>query len=61
MLCKPVTSFQNTKFALAAVVAQVEAPWHVLDHGIVQLGGSELSVADAGQSEALCTGVQRAR
>ena len=61
MLGKPVTSFQNTKFALAAVVAQVEATWHVLDHGTVQLGGGERSAADAGQSEALLHRVQRAR
>ena len=55
---KPVASFQNTKFELAAVAAEVEAAQAVLDRGVLDLIDGELTVADAAKVKLFCTEVQ---
>lgn len=54
----PVASFQNTKFELAAMSAEVEAAQMMLDRGIVELVAGELSGADAARVKLFCTEMQ---
>ncbi|WP_309050476.1 acyl-CoA dehydrogenase family protein [Streptomyces sp.] len=53
-----VASFQNTKFELAAVAAEVEAAQAVVDRAVLELVDSRLSGADAAKVKLFCTEVQ---
>ncbi|MFI9833161.1 acyl-CoA dehydrogenase family protein [Streptomyces sp. NPDC051913] len=55
---KPVASFQNTKFELAAVSAEVEAAQALLDRAVLELVAGELSGADAARVKLFCTETQ---
>jgi acyl-CoA dehydrogenase len=54
----PVSSFQNTKFELAAVATEVEAAQVMLDHAVLELVDGRLSGADAAKVKLFCTEVQ---
>ncbi|MFC1440533.1 acyl-CoA dehydrogenase family protein [Streptacidiphilus sp. N1-10] len=54
----PLSSFQNTKFELAAVAAEVEAAQAVLDRAVLELVDGRLSGADAAKVKLFCTEVQ---
>ncbi|MDX3113585.1 acyl-CoA dehydrogenase family protein [Streptomyces scabiei] len=54
----PVASFQNTKFELAAVEAEIEAAQAVLDRAVLELVDGRLSGADAAKVKLFCTEVQ---
>jgi len=54
----PVSSFQNTKFELAAVAADVEAAQAMLDRAVLELVDGRLSGADAAKVKLFCTEVQ---
>ncbi len=54
----PVGSFQNTKFELAAVAAEVEAAQAVLDRAVRELVEGRLSGADAAKVKLFCTEMQ---
>ena len=54
----PVAAFQNTKFELAAMDADVEAAQAVLDRAVGELVRGELSGADAARVKLFCTEVQ---
>lgn len=54
----PVASFQNTKFELAAVAAEIEAAQMMLDRAVLELIDGELSGADAAKVKLFCTEVQ---
>jgi acyl-CoA dehydrogenase len=53
-----VASFQNTKFELAAMAAELEAAQAVLDRAILELVDGRLSGADAAKVKLFCTEVQ---
>ncbi|MFJ8194005.1 acyl-CoA dehydrogenase family protein [Streptomyces sp. NPDC096094] len=53
-----VASFQNTKFELAAVAAEVEAAQAVVDRAVLELVDGRLSGADAAKVKLFCTEVQ---
>jgi acyl-CoA dehydrogenase len=53
-----VSSFQNTKFELAAIAAEIEAGQALLDRAIVALVDSQLSNADAAITKLFCTEMQ---
>ncbi|WP_433761377.1 acyl-CoA dehydrogenase family protein [Nocardia sp. CA-135398] len=55
---KPVAHFQNTKFELAAVAAEVEAAQTMLDAAITALVAGELSPVDAAKTKLFCTEMQ---
>ncbi|MEV7886704.1 acyl-CoA dehydrogenase family protein [Streptomyces sp. NPDC002817] len=55
---KPVASFQNTKFELAAVSAEIEAAQAMLDRAVLGLVAGELSGADAARVKLFCTEMQ---
>ncbi|MFI6405861.1 acyl-CoA dehydrogenase family protein [Streptomyces sp. NPDC050548] len=55
---KPVASFQNTKFELAAVAAEIEAAQAMLDRAVLELVGGELSGPDAAKVKLFCTEMQ---
>jgi acyl-CoA dehydrogenase len=55
---KPVASFQNTKFELAAVSAEIEAAQTMLDRAVLELVAGELSGADAARVKLFCTETQ---
>jgi acyl-CoA dehydrogenase len=55
---KPVSEFQNTKFELASVAADVEAAQALLDRGINALVAGNLSTADAAVVKLFCTETQ---
>jgi acyl-CoA dehydrogenase len=55
---KPVSSFQNTKFELAAVAAELEAAQAVLDRAICHHVRGELSGVDAAKVKLFCTELQ---
>lgn len=55
---KPVASFQNTKFELAAVSAEIEAAQAMLDRAVLELVAGELSGADAARVKLFCTEMQ---
>ena len=54
----PVASFQNTKFELAAVSAEIEAGQTMLDRAVRDLIDGELSGPDAARVKLFCTEVQ---
>ena len=54
---RPVADFQNTKFALAACVTEVEAAQTMADRGLDLDDSGELSVADAARIKLFCTEV----
>ncbi|WP_405182956.1 acyl-CoA dehydrogenase family protein [Nocardia sp. NBC_01377] len=54
----PVSSFQNTKFELAAMSAEVEAAQTMIDRAVADLVDGELSGADAARTKLFCTEVQ---
>ncbi|MFI7188234.1 acyl-CoA dehydrogenase family protein [Nocardia nova] len=54
----PVASFQNTKFELAAMSAEIEAAQTMLDRAVADLVDGELSGADAARVKLFCTEVQ---
>jgi acyl-CoA dehydrogenase len=51
----PVASFQNTKFELAAVAAEIEAGQAMLDRAVLEHVRGELSGADAAKVKLFCT------
>jgi acyl-CoA dehydrogenase len=53
-----VASFQNTKFEIAAMVAELEAAQAMLDRAILELVDGTLSGADAAKVKLFCTEVQ---
>lgn len=53
-----VASFQNTKFELAAVAAEIEAAQTMLDRAVLDLVDVELSGADAAKVKLFCTEMQ---
>ncbi|MGW1717753.1 acyl-CoA dehydrogenase family protein [Streptomyces sp. NPDC002156] len=55
---KPVADFQNTKFELAAVAAELEAAQMMLDRAVLELVDDELSGADAAKVKLFCTEMQ---
>ncbi|MFD9503007.1 acyl-CoA dehydrogenase family protein [Streptomyces sp. NPDC060035] len=52
---KPVAHFQNTKFELAAMSAELEAAQALLDASITALVEGELSGVDAARTKLFCT------
>jgi acyl-CoA dehydrogenase len=54
----PVASFQNTKFELAAMSAEIEAGQAMVDRAVTELVAGELSVADAARTKLFCTEMQ---
>ncbi len=54
-----VSSFQNTKFELAACSAEVEAAQTMVDRAIMLLVDGELSGADSARTKLFCTEVQQ--
>jgi acyl-CoA dehydrogenase len=54
----PLSSFQNTKFELAAVATEIEAAQALLDRGIRDLAEKRLSPPDAAVIKLFCTEVQ---
>ncbi|MBA2947861.1 acyl-CoA dehydrogenase family protein [Streptomyces himalayensis] len=55
---KELSSFQNTKFELAAVAAEVEAAQAMLDRAVRELVEGRLSGADAAKVKLFCTEMQ---
>jgi len=55
---KTVASFQNTKFELAAVSAEIEAAQAMLDRAVLELVAGELSGPDAAKVKLFCTEMQ---
>lgn len=54
----PVASFQNTKFELAAISAEVEAAQAMVDRAVLDLVDGELSGADAARVKLFATETQ---
>jgi acyl-CoA dehydrogenase len=54
----PVAAFQNTKFELAAMAAELEAAQAMLDRAILELVDGTLSGADAAKVKLFCTETQ---
>jgi acyl-CoA dehydrogenase len=54
---KPVASFQNTKFELAACKAEVDAAQAVADRALEALDAGELTPAEAASAKVFCTEV----
>jgi alkylation response protein AidB-like acyl-CoA dehydrogenase len=55
---KPVSSFQNTKFELAACVSETEAGRAMVDHALLAHDAGELSAVDAAKLKIFCTELQ---
>lgn len=55
---RTVSSFQNTKFELAAVAADIEAGQAMLDRAVLSLVDGDLSGADAARVKLFCTEMQ---
>jgi acyl-CoA dehydrogenase len=55
---QPLSTFQNTKFELAAVAAEVEAGQALFDRALLALVAGELSGADAAIAKLFCTEMQ---
>jgi acyl-CoA dehydrogenase len=55
---KPVSDFQNTKFELASVVADVEAAEATLDRAVIELVKGDLDPVDAAKVKLFCTEIQ---
>jgi acyl-CoA dehydrogenase len=53
-----VASFQNTKFELAAMAAEIEAGQAMLDRAVLELVDRDLSGADAAKVKLFCTEMQ---
>jgi len=51
----PIASFQNTKFELAAMAAEIEAAQAMLDRAVLDLVDGRLSGADAAKVKLFCT------
>jgi acyl-CoA dehydrogenase len=54
----PVASFQNTKFELASMAAEIEAAQAMVDRAVTELVAGELSTADAAKAKLFCTEMQ---
>jgi acyl-CoA dehydrogenase len=54
----PVAAFQNTKFELAAMAAELEAAQAMLDRAVLELVDGRLSGADAAKVKLFCTETQ---
>lgn len=54
----PVSSFQNTKFVLAGLSAQVEAGRHLIDRAVEELDERRLTPADAARVKLFTTELQ---
>jgi acyl-CoA dehydrogenase len=54
----PVAAFQNTKFELAAMAAELEAAQAMLDRAVLELVAGDLSGADAAKVKLFCTETQ---
>jgi acyl-CoA dehydrogenase len=54
----PVASFQNTKFELAAMAAEIEAAQAMSDRAVGELVAGELSAPDAAKVKLFCTEMQ---
>jgi acyl-CoA dehydrogenase len=54
----PVASFQNTKFELAAMAAEIEAAQTMVDRAVLELVAGELSGSDAAKVKLFCTEMQ---
>jgi acyl-CoA dehydrogenase len=54
---KPVASFQNTKFELAACKAEVDAAQAVVDRALEAYDAGELTAAEAASAKLFCTEV----
>ncbi|MDA3641908.1 acyl-CoA dehydrogenase family protein [Mycobacterium xenopi] len=54
----PVASFQNTKFELAAMAAEIEAAQTMVDRAVMELVVGELSGSDAAKVKLFCTEMQ---
>jgi acyl-CoA dehydrogenase len=52
---QPVSSFQNTKFELAACQAEVDAAQAVADRALEAMDAGELTAADAASAKLFCT------
>ena len=55
---KPVASFQNTKFELAGMAAELEAAQTMVDAAVAELVEGELSAPDAAKVKLYCTELQ---
>ena len=55
---QPVAHFQNTKFELAAMAAELEAAQAMLDTAVTAHVAGELSAVDAAKAKLFCTEVQ---
>jgi acyl-CoA dehydrogenase len=55
---KPVASFQNTKFELAAVATDIEAGQAMFDRAAAEFVRGELSPVDAAKTKLFCTELQ---
>lgn len=55
---KPLATFQNTKFELAALAAELDAAQAMLDNATVDLVGGRLTPPDAARVKLFCTEVQ---
>ncbi|MFD3926960.1 acyl-CoA dehydrogenase family protein [Streptomyces sp. NPDC058614] len=55
---KPVASYQNTKFELAAVAAEIEAAQAMIDRAVLDLVDGVLAGADAAKVKLFCTEMQ---
>jgi acyl-CoA dehydrogenase len=55
---KPLSSFQNTKFELAAVATELEAAQSLLDRAITAHLSQDLSAVDAAKVKLFCTEMQ---
>ncbi|WP_327319452.1 acyl-CoA dehydrogenase family protein [Streptomyces sp. NBC_01235] len=55
---RTVASFQNTKFELASVAAELEAAQTMLDRAVLELVDGRLSGADAAKVKLFCTETQ---
>jgi acyl-CoA dehydrogenase len=55
---QPVASFQNTKFELAAMDAELEAAQTMVDRAVAELVAGELSGSDAARVKLFCTETQ---
>jgi acyl-CoA dehydrogenase len=54
----PVASFQNTKFELAAMSAEIEAGQAMVDRAVAELVAGQLSGSDAAKVKLFCTEMQ---
>lgn len=55
---RPLSRFQNTKFVLAAVSAEIEAADSMLARAVAELDAEQLSGADAARVKLFCTEMQ---